>query len=174
MNDVRLLERNNSVEGESRDHDNRSIIAPLIKIKIPKLKTDKDRKSYHNTKSALQHSSVSGKTLPSSRLVICFCNICGKLPAETKEKRLVIDHNHTTNIIRGWLCDPCNGRIGVLESKIVGSVIRNLQNQPSFKYWLASYNLRIFKHLEQNTGYLYYPALQRKTFRHLYTSAFAG
>ena len=38
----------------------------------------------------------------------CCCAICGHSPDE----RLVVDHDHSTGLIRGLLCDPCNLMLG--------------------------------------------------------------
>ena len=100
-----------------------------------------------------------------------ICNICGKLPAETKTKRLVIDHNHTTNIIRGWLCDFCNTKLGVFESKKDCSpIIVNERYKESYRTWLACYISRIYEHLKSNT-HIYYD--KRKKYRKQYSTAFA-
>jgi len=40
------------------------------------------------------------------------CAICGRPPSE---KRLHVDHNHTSGLPRGLLCVTCNMRVGVLE-----------------------------------------------------------
>ena len=102
---------------------------------------------------------------------LVYCNICGKLPAETKTKRLVIDHNHTTNIIRGWLCDFCNGKLGIFESTKDRSIhIIEERFKPSYIHWLAVYKERIYEHLNSRTGFKY---TNRKFYRKLFQSAFA-
>jgi hypothetical protein len=40
-----------------------------------------------------------------------LCAICGKVLTKPQQ-----DHNHTTGQLRGVLCIPCNGWLGVVES----------------------------------------------------------
>ena len=46
------------------------------------------------------------------RLMESSCEICGS------DKRLVPDHNHTTNEYRGTLCSNCNCGIGFLNDNV--------------------------------------------------------
>ena len=43
----------------------------------------------------------------------CFC--CNKY-----DENLILDHDHTTNQLRGWLCKKCNTSIGGLGDNIEG------------------------------------------------------
>lgn len=81
------------------------------------------------------------------------CNICGKLPFETLTKRLVRDHNHKTNYIRGLLCDDCNQKLGTYESK--NKYIHHFKNK-RYKIWVKIYLCRIEIHLLSNTGVKYH------------------
>lgn len=47
------------------------------------------------------------------------CESCGG-PPKGKHKRLVVDHDHTTGVFRGWLCDLCNRGIGMLGDNTSG------------------------------------------------------
>lgn len=43
------------------------------------------------------------------------CSICERRP--TKERRLVVDHDHATGEVRGLLCGRCNLALGALEDR---------------------------------------------------------
>ena len=54
------------------------------------------------------------------------CAICDRVP-----KRLVIDHDHDTGVVRGLLCDPCNIRVGWIEKEGLAAALAYLQkHQP--------------------------------------------
>jgi hypothetical protein len=42
------------------------------------------------------------------------CAICNQVP----DRKLVVDHNHSTNKVRSLLCDHCNQGIGLLKENI--------------------------------------------------------
>lgn len=43
------------------------------------------------------------------------CAVCGRHES-VLSRRLVVDHNHDTNRVRGLLCDACNIAVGMLET----------------------------------------------------------
>lgn len=42
------------------------------------------------------------------------CEICGTT------QNIIFDHDHVTNMFRGWLCDPCNRSMGVFGDSVEG------------------------------------------------------
>jgi len=46
------------------------------------------------------------------------CAICEKDETEVHLNRLFVDHCHTTGIVRGLLCHPCNAAIGFLKDSV--------------------------------------------------------
>jgi hypothetical protein len=44
------------------------------------------------------------------------CATCGRTPNLINPKRLVLDHNHTTDQVRGFLCDRCNQALHAIEN----------------------------------------------------------
>jgi len=44
------------------------------------------------------------------------CAIC-KTTETGKHKRFQVDHNHTSGVVRGLLCGPCNRRLGAIENE---------------------------------------------------------
>ena len=45
------------------------------------------------------------------------CEICGKHQSE-QNRRLDIDHNHTTGKVRSLLCTNCNTAVGLLQESV--------------------------------------------------------
>lgn len=43
------------------------------------------------------------------------CQMCGA-PEMEMDRRLSLDHDHTTGEFRGWLCDRCNKLVGMVEA----------------------------------------------------------
>jgi Autographiviridae endonuclease VII len=43
----------------------------------------------------------------------------GKCAICRRKRNLVVDHNHTTGVVRGLICQPCNMGIGGLEDDVI-------------------------------------------------------
>lgn len=134
--------------GVSRDHSSGTINTP-IRVKLKPMGSFKDYNSFIPR-------SAEGKGPSLTVYQTQFCNICGKLASETKTKRLVRDHNHSTRLIRGMLCDSCNNYIGIYESKKdYAPAIIKARKKKMYVYWLNTYQNRITFHLSCNTGIIY-------------------
>jgi hypothetical protein len=57
------------------------------------------------------------------------CKICS-VEQGTVRKRLVVDHCHKTNLIRGLLCDTCNRSLGLLKDnlEVLRTAVRYLED----------------------------------------------
>lgn len=42
----------------------------------------------------------------------------GQCPVCLRHKKLVMDHDHDTGLIRGWLCSGCNKALGVMGDRL--------------------------------------------------------
>lgn len=45
------------------------------------------------------------------------CKICGVEASDKRGRRLCVDHDHTTNTVRGLLCSNCNNGLGRFKDK---------------------------------------------------------
>jgi hypothetical protein len=46
------------------------------------------------------------------------CPVCGKRTIAGVSSKVVLDHNHHSGVIRGWICDSCNTGIGRFKDDI--------------------------------------------------------
>lgn len=66
-------------------------------------------------------------------LVPFKCPICGKVTVPGLTSKIVLDHDHNTGRIRGWICDSCNTGIGRFKDDIdlLKRAIKYLEDQES-------------------------------------------
>ena len=59
------------------------------------------------------------------------CPICGKKTIAGVTSKIVLDHDHLTGEIRGWICDSCNTGIGRFQdnTNIMRKAIRYLESK---------------------------------------------
>lgn len=65
---------------------------------------------------------------------------------------LVRDHNHQTGYIRGAICNPCNGKLGLLERHPESYYLRKKPGGRRWRRWVHDNAERIYTHLQKNTG----------------------
>ena len=79
------------------------------KVKAAKAKWHKENREFRLQQHHRNYLATRyGLTETAYRKLIqeSCCGICGTRPPEVR--RLILDHDHTTNQIRGILCDECN------------------------------------------------------------------
>lgn len=84
---------------------------------FPKHKQNKDRLD-NRCRDCIKQQSLLRKELHKiapDRPEVCEC--CKKIPA-----KWALDHDHSDNSFRGWLCDKCNTAIGNLGDNMEGIV----------------------------------------------------
>ena len=71
------------------------------------------------------------------------CAICGKTSEENHNKKLYVDHNHSTLQIRGLLCQKCNSALGLFQDS--PEILINALNY-------LIYNDKIYEEVSVNTN----------------------
>ena len=93
-----------------------------LRIKEAKLYIDSHREQVrtYNTKASLMRGfGLSYETfLKMKEDQNDLCKICGKPETNKNNKRLSVDHCHTSGIIRGLLCSRCNSALGLFQDNI--------------------------------------------------------
>lgn len=80
-------------------------------------KVNKERSKNAHDKAVERRYGISGKDywdLYAYQGGACY--ICGW--ATGKSRRLTVDHDHKTGLVRGLLCRPCNTYLGVIRDSI--------------------------------------------------------
>lgn len=81
----------------------------------PQSVKDKEQKRNRGLKCRYGITSDEYDKLLLSQIGVCA--ICRKLPASNR--KLVVDHSHITNEVRGLLCDGCNVAIAIFDNPIL-------------------------------------------------------
>lgn len=72
--------------------------------------------SKNREKVRAQQHNYRGMPIPTrQRPAVCEC--CGKIDPTGV---VCLDHDHVTNVFRGWLCKRCNTAIGLLGDTLYG------------------------------------------------------
>jgi hypothetical protein len=82
---------------------------------FPKHKQNKDRLDNRCKNCIKEQSSLRKQLHKEAPEKPEFCECCGKQP-----KTWHLDHDHSDNSFRGWLCDKCNTAIGILGDDLRG------------------------------------------------------
>lgn len=52
------------------------------------------------------------------KMIIWQCPICNKTTIPKLTSKVVLDHDHKTGAVRGWICDSCNTGIGRFKDEV--------------------------------------------------------
>lgn len=84
---------------------------------FPKHSLYKDKLDTRCKKCVKKHSKIRGKLHKKAPPKPEVCECCKKIPI-----KWCLDHDHTDDTFRGWICDKCNTGIGKLGDNIEGIV----------------------------------------------------
>ena len=74
-----------------------------------------NREKYYEYQAASRFK-VKRADIQAIRASTSVCEICGDLPGK---KRLAIDHDHATGVLRGMLCHTCNLGLGAFKDDVL-------------------------------------------------------
>ena len=78
--------------------------------------TRERRSNYNKARAGILRSRRYGITLEEQEQLLTeqngVCAICGEIRGK---RGLVIDHDHNTKAVRGWLCGKCNMGLGLFD-----------------------------------------------------------
>lgn len=84
---------------------------------FPKHSMYKDNLDTRCKKCIKKQTKVRGKLHKKAPPRPLFCECCKQIPI-----KWVLDHDHTDNSFRGWICDRCNTGIGKLGDNLDGLI----------------------------------------------------
>jgi hypothetical protein len=82
------------------------------------------RAVYHGLRRPTKHGAAGREKKPTIEYAALELNRIGPCEICGARKMLMFDHDHKTGAFRGWLCRPCNSRLGWFE----------LRNKHIFEY----------------------------------------
>jgi hypothetical protein len=89
---------------------------PLTSYRLYRRATgDRDSRDSKCKSCSKRNNEVIASLRKKAPMAEGYCECCNKVT-----DKLVLDHCHTTEIFRGWLCPPCNLGIGVLGDTLDG------------------------------------------------------
>ena len=85
---------------------------------FPKHKQNKDRLDNRCKECIKEQTQIRKKLHKSAPVKPQLCECCRKVPI-----KWVLDHDHSDNSFRGWICDQCNTGIGRLGDNLDGVIL---------------------------------------------------
>lgn len=88
-------------------------------VNIERAKKDKKvEKAAYKLKKNYGISEDDYQSMFDSQLGKCANLNCANMPVSSNKKRLFVDHNHHTGVVRGLLCHHCNIALGNVDDRI--------------------------------------------------------
>jgi hypothetical protein len=84
---------------------------------FPKHSMYKDNLDSRCRHCVKKHSKVRSQLHKEAPLKPQVCECCGKIP-----RKWCLDHDHSDDSFRGWLCEPCNTGLGKLGDNLDGVI----------------------------------------------------
>lgn len=84
---------------------------------FPKHSMYKDKLDSRCKKCVKKHSKIRGRLHKEAPPKPEVCECCKKIP-----RKWCLDHDHSDDSFRGWLCEPCNTGMGKLGDDLNGLI----------------------------------------------------
>jgi hypothetical protein len=106
----RDIEKNRARQRAKRTANREAVNANMREYQ----RRNKDKYYEYN---AANRYGVPRAVIQAHRATASVCEICGDPPAP--KKRLAIDHDHATGVLRGMLCHTCNLGLGAFKDDVL-------------------------------------------------------